>query len=93
MEWDRPARSRDDRVIPTSWTVINDHAHTTLFQASHTPFSSEMNDQDAASHHDRGTNSLLGDGSVRFLKNSISLDVYRALASRSGGEVISAESY
>ena len=29
----------------------DDHAHTTLFQASHTPTSGAMNDQDAASRH------------------------------------------
>jgi prepilin-type N-terminal cleavage/methylation domain-containing protein/prepilin-type processing-associated H-X9-DG protein len=71
----------------------DDHAHTTLFQSSHTPTSGEMNDQDAASRHDGGTNFLLGDGSVKFLKNSINLGVYRSLSSRSGGEVVSADSY
>jgi prepilin-type N-terminal cleavage/methylation domain-containing protein/prepilin-type processing-associated H-X9-DG protein len=71
----------------------DDHAHTTLFQSSHTPTSREMNDQDAASRHDGGTNFLLGDGSVKFLKNSINLGVYRSLSSRSGGEVVSADSY
>jgi prepilin-type processing-associated H-X9-DG protein len=71
----------------------DDHAHTTLFQASHTPSSGEMNDQDAASRHPGGTNFLLGDGSVRFLKNSIDLRIYRGLSSRAGAEVISGDSY
>ncbi len=71
----------------------DDHAHTTLFQASHTPSSGFMNDQDAASRHDGGANFLFGDGSVKFLKNTINLGVYQALSSRSGGEVISADSY
>jgi prepilin-type N-terminal cleavage/methylation domain-containing protein/prepilin-type processing-associated H-X9-DG protein len=69
----------------------DDHAHTTLFQASHTPSSGNMNDQDAASRHPGGTNFLFGDGSARFLKNSISLNVYKALSSRAGGELVSGD--
>jgi prepilin-type N-terminal cleavage/methylation domain-containing protein/prepilin-type processing-associated H-X9-DG protein len=71
----------------------DDHAHTTLFQASHTPSSGQMNDQDAASRHPGGTNFLFGDGSVKFLKSTIDLGVYQALSSRAGGEAISADSY
>ena len=71
----------------------DDHAHTTLFQASHPPASPEMNDQDAASRHDGGTNFVFGDGSVKFLKSSININVYRGLGSKAGGEVISADSF
>ena len=70
-----------------------DHAHTTLFQSSHVPNARDMNDQDAACRHPGGINMLLGDGSVRFLKSSINLDVYHALSSRAGSEVVSADSY
>ena len=49
--------------------------------------------ENAASRHDGGTNFLFGDGSVRFLKNSINLNIYQALGSRAGGEVISSDSY
>jgi hypothetical protein len=37
-------------------------------------------------------NTLLGDGSVRFTKDTISLTTWKALSSRNGGEVISADS-
>ncbi|MGP0070254.1 MAG: DUF1559 domain-containing protein [Isosphaeraceae bacterium] len=45
------------------------------------------------SHHPGGVNSLLGDGSVRFIKSSINWQTWRALGTVSGCEVISAESY
>ncbi len=40
-----------------------------------------------------GFNAAFADGSVRFLKFSINQDVLKALITRSGGEVISADSY
>ena len=35
----------------------------------------------------------MADGSVRFIKESISQQPYRALRTRAGGEVVSADSY
>ncbi len=46
-----------------------------------------------SSQHPGGVNTLLGDGSVRFIKNGISLATWRALGTRNGGEVLSADSY
>jgi prepilin-type processing-associated H-X9-DG protein len=40
-------------------------------------------------YHPGGVNVLFGDGSVRFVKDSVALDVWRSLSTRSGGEVIS----
>ena len=45
------------------------------------------------SNHPGGANSLLCDGSVRFLKNSTAMQVMWALGSRDQGEVIDASSY
>jgi prepilin-type N-terminal cleavage/methylation domain-containing protein/prepilin-type processing-associated H-X9-DG protein len=47
----------------------------------------------ANSYHPGGVNLGLCDGSVRFAKDSIALVTWRALGSRNGGEVISADSY
>ena len=46
----------------------------------------------ASSHHAGGVNLLNGDGSVRFVKDSIAIATWRALGTRNGGEVISADS-
>jgi prepilin-type N-terminal cleavage/methylation domain-containing protein/prepilin-type processing-associated H-X9-DG protein len=43
--------------------------------------------------HPGGANFAFADGSVRFVKQSISMIVYAALGSRAGGEVISADAY
>ena len=46
-----------------------------------------------SSQHAGGVNTLFGDGSVKFIKNSVSLLTYRALGTRNGGEVISADAF
>ena len=45
------------------------------------------------SRHPGGVNTLFGDGSVHFMKNSISAMTWVQLGSISGGEVISSDSY
>jgi prepilin-type N-terminal cleavage/methylation domain-containing protein len=47
----------------------------------------------ARSQHPGGVQALLGDGGVRFFKDSINVNVWRALGSPAGGEVISADAY
>jgi prepilin-type N-terminal cleavage/methylation domain-containing protein/prepilin-type processing-associated H-X9-DG protein len=45
------------------------------------------------SYHPGGVNSVMGDGSVRFVKQSVDGFVWRALGTFGGGEVISADAY
>jgi len=47
----------------------------------------------ARSRHSGGVNVSFADGSVRFIKDSINPMTWRALGSRSGGEVVSSDSY
>jgi len=44
-------------------------------------------------HAGGGVNSVLGDGSVKFFKNSISLNVWRALSTTKGNEVLSSDAF
>ena len=46
-----------------------------------------------SSNHPGGINCAFGDGSVRFLKNTVDPTVYRYLGNRADGEVISDNSY
>ena len=45
----------------------------------------------ARSHHPGGVNVWLCDGSVRFIADTIDMPIWRALATRSGGEAISSD--
>jgi prepilin-type processing-associated H-X9-DG protein len=45
------------------------------------------------SFHPGGVNAMMADGSVRFIKNSLAQNIWWALGTRNGGEVISADSY
>ena len=47
----------------------------------------------AGSYHPGGANILFGDGSVRFVKQSVNQATWWALGTRAAGEVISSDSY
>ena len=47
----------------------------------------------ASSNHPGGVNVAFLDGSVKFIKNSISVTTWWALATKAGGEVVSSDSY
>ena len=45
------------------------------------------------SNHPGGVNVCFADGSVKFIKNSISLQTWWALGTRNQGEVVSSDAY
>jgi len=47
----------------------------------------------ARSRHPGGVNVTMADGSVKFMKNSISINIWRALSSSRGSEIISSDAY
>ncbi|MDR3638196.1 MAG: DUF1559 domain-containing protein [Isosphaeraceae bacterium] len=46
-----------------------------------------------SSYHSGGANVVVLDGSVKFIRNGISLPVWNALGTRAGGEVVGGDSY
>ena len=46
-----------------------------------------------SSKHPGGVNLLMGDGSVKFIKDSVNLQTWRALGTRNFGEVISSDAF
>jgi len=47
----------------------------------------------ASSAHSGGVNVLMGDGSVKFVKNSVNRDTWWALGTRAGGETVGSDAY
>ncbi|MDG3007837.1 DUF1559 domain-containing protein [Paludisphaera mucosa] len=47
----------------------------------------------ARSYHAGGVNTAFCDGSVKFIKDSISLPTWQALGTRAGGEIVSADAF
>jgi prepilin-type N-terminal cleavage/methylation domain-containing protein/prepilin-type processing-associated H-X9-DG protein len=57
------------------------------------PQSRHADYMNASSFHPGGVNVCFGDGSVRFVKNSIAMATWWALGTRGNGEVVSSDSY
>ena len=75
--------------------ILASHSGPSLYespQVIHPPNSPLGHTDEFYSLHPGGANVLMGDGSVRFIKQSINLLAWQALSSRSVGEVISADS-
>ncbi len=58
-----------------------------------TPNNPVAHPEDYWSYHPGGVNFAFGDGSVRFIKNSIAPQVFQALATRGGNEIVSSDQY
>jgi len=76
--------------------ILAAHSGPSLYEnpiVIHPPGSPLGHTDEMYSLHPGGANVLMGDGSVRFMKQSINLLTWMALCSRTGGEVISADAY
>jgi prepilin-type N-terminal cleavage/methylation domain-containing protein/prepilin-type processing-associated H-X9-DG protein len=74
--------------------ILASHSGPSLYESPrviHPPNSPLGHTDEFFSLHPGGANVLMGDGSVRFIKQSINLLTWQALSSRSVGEVISAD--
>jgi prepilin-type N-terminal cleavage/methylation domain-containing protein/prepilin-type processing-associated H-X9-DG protein len=76
--------------------ILAVHSGPSLYESPlviHPPNSPLGHTDEMYSLHPGGANILMGDGSVRFVKESINLLTWQSLSSRCGGEVISADVY
>ncbi|MDG3008326.1 DUF1559 family PulG-like putative transporter [Paludisphaera mucosa] len=101
-----PTLTDADALSATSWRAdrgspwIWGQASATLFNAYLPPnavvpdtFSHNRGWFAARSNHPGGVNALFCDGHVQFVNDSVNLATWRGLATRSGGEVLSADSF
>ena len=83
--WGRSGQTRYNHVMPPN-----------TYNCSFGTGSSGDSDDDAltaSSRHSGGVNAMMMDGSVRFIKATVSLPTWWALATMAGGEVVSADQY
>jgi prepilin-type N-terminal cleavage/methylation domain-containing protein/prepilin-type processing-associated H-X9-DG protein len=74
--------SNAGQVVPMDWDWVDENDGGPTFMALN-----------ASSKHPGGVNALFADGSVHFIKNSVSPIVWYALGTIAGGEVVSADQY
>ncbi len=86
-------------------TVVNDYSHngtpnsvecqnpSEYFGASWLTLVGPTGSAPPNSNHPGGVNMCLADGSVRFIKDSVNLQAWWGIGTRSGGETISADQY
>ncbi len=75
-----------NHVAPPNWTAIDCGTRSAIPDAP-----GEHAIVSARSAHTGGVNTSMGDGSVRFVSNSIDLAIWRAVGTRDRGEVASLE--
>lgn len=76
--------------------ILASHSGPSLYEdpvVIHPPNSPLGHTDEFYAQHPGGANVLMGDGSVRFVRESINLLTWQALSSRASGEVISGDSY
>jgi prepilin-type N-terminal cleavage/methylation domain-containing protein/prepilin-type processing-associated H-X9-DG protein len=77
-----------NHVAPPNWKGWDCGVGSSLMDAP-----SEHAIVSARSFHPGGVNVLMGDGTVKFMKDSVNLLAWRGLGTRAGGEVLSSDSY
>ncbi len=76
-------------IVPPNGTVWNG----CRFSGNSTYNSDGSAYVNATSYHPGGVNTLFADGSVHFIKNSISMKTWMSIGTRANGEVVSSDSY
>jgi prepilin-type N-terminal cleavage/methylation domain-containing protein/prepilin-type processing-associated H-X9-DG protein len=98
--WARPASdfsidgsSQDGSVIPGTCPINCTNGEDIGGQTFPYPYYGSEGSSEVYAFHPGGANVLFGDGSVRFLKETIGMQIFAGLVTRGGGEVLSADQY
>ena len=98
--WVRPASdfsvdgaSLDGAVIPGPAPINATNGEDYVPAGYPHPYYNTQGTGEAFSFHPGGANFLFGDGSVKFLKESIGIRTFAKLVTRRNGEVVSADAY
>ncbi len=86
---DRPCTQFMTSLQPNTGTDVTPYCLNNGVNPPCTTTGSGNSYKAARSRHSGGVNVLMGDGSVRFVQNNITLTTWRAVGSMNGGEVIS----
>ncbi|MEW4489955.1 DUF1559 domain-containing protein [Thalassoglobus sp. JC818] len=84
------------QVFETAWSAAvreiadlsDDHGHMVLFETQYRPNQPGTDDKGVSAPHTGIGQFAMGDGTVRAISENIDADVYNALGTRSGGEVV-----
>ena len=79
--------------MPVNWETLRVPASGTPFGIADYKNRYSYASKGAKSKHPGGVNMLFCDGSVKFIKNSINLNISCAIGSKNGGEVVSSDAY
>jgi prepilin-type N-terminal cleavage/methylation domain-containing protein/prepilin-type processing-associated H-X9-DG protein len=74
-------------------TIATPNANSSDWSNCSTATASVSTIVNSDSYHPGGVNACMGDGSIRFFKNSVAQNVWWALGTRANGEVTSADQY
>ncbi|MFV0442409.1 MAG: DUF1559 domain-containing protein [Planctomycetaceae bacterium] len=66
----------------------DDHGHMVLFQTGNVPNSESSDDRDVSASHTGFAHFAMGDGAVRIVSENVDFNLYQALSTVAGGEVV-----
>jgi prepilin-type processing-associated H-X9-DG protein len=98
--WSRPASdfsidgsSADGSIIPGPCPLNCTNGDDIGGQTFPYPYYGSEGTSEAFAFHPGGANFLVGDGSVRFVKETVNMQIFANLITRAAGEVVSADQY
>ena len=98
--WARPASdfsidgaSADGSIIPGPVAINATNGEDFANASFPNPYYGTEGTSEAYAFHPGGANFLFGDGSVKFVKESIPIRIFAKLVTRSGGEIVSSDQY